>query len=193
MKKFAAIFFSLLIMVSIFAVTVSAAPAINTNEQKVLDFLSQTVKLGNTNFKIPSEYITQAKNYFLTIDMTEAQANDVIAHVNTGVEVLKNSAVPNKDFNLKELPHAAKVAVLQAGQDASAVTGCNLTYNASTEKVVITTTVPGSTTPVVIFDSDPIIKKTGADFNASAIILTVSALVLAFSAVVVISKKAKLF
>ncbi len=193
MKKITSVLVALVVLVSVFAFSASAAGAINTYEQKVLDYLSQHVQLGKTDFKIPDEYINQAKNYFLTIDMTEDQANDVIGHVNEGIEVLKSCAVPDKDFDMKILPQAKKADLLKAGQDASAVTGANLTYDVSSEKVVITVIPEGSNVPVVIFSDEPIVKATGSSLSASAVILTAGVMALALCVVVAASKKANLF
>ncbi len=192
MKKLTALFCALILLVSVFAMSTSAAGAINEYEQKVLDHLSQHVQLGKTDFFIPEEYITQAKNYFLTIDMTEPQSKDVIAHVNTGIEALKAASVPQKDFDLKILPVSVKQVVLKAGQDACAAVNCNLVYNTSTEKVVITAT-DSQGKPVTVFDAAAIIKTTGSEINVTAIAVTVSVLVVALGAAVIASKKAKLF
>lgn len=173
------------------AMGVSAAdPAINANEQKILDVLSQTVTIGKTKYHIPDEYVNQAKNYFLTADISEADANTVITHINSGIETLKAATLPTQEFNIKTLPTATKEAVLQAGKDACATVNLTLVYNTATEKVTITNNASGNT---VVFDAAPIVKVTGSNVNVTAIVVSFVSLVTVMVAAVVISKKARLF
>ncbi len=187
MKKLLAVFFALLLIAIPCCVGASAAGAINANEQKILDTLDQYVQLGKTKYHIPDEYIAQAKNYFLTVDVSEAQANEIIGYINDGIAILKKDAMPDKEFHMSVLPAADKQAILKAGQDACEVIDLTLTYDATTEKVVIT--AANNTTPV--FNSEPIIKTTGAEVNA--IVIVAAALAVVMVAAFVISKKVKLF
>ncbi len=191
MKKVIAILFTLVVMIVPCAIGASATEAINSNEQKVLDFLDQNVKLGTTTYHIPDEYINQAKNYFLTIEMTEKESNDIIAELQKGVNILKAAALPDKEFHMSVLPHSAKVAVLEAGKAACAVIDLTLVYNTSTEKVTITKS--DSTGGQIVFDSAPIVKVTGSDMNLTAIAITVCSLIAVSAVTLIISKKVKLF
>ncbi len=190
MKKLFALLVALVVLVSVFTMGVGAAGAINANEQKVIDKLTTSVKLGTTDFKIPDEYVQQAKNYFLTIDMTEDEANRVIAYINDGITAMQATTAPNATFSIGTMPQATKNAVLTAGQNAASVVNCTLSYNAAEDKVTITKN-DGSNT--VIFNSAPIIKKTGFEFDATAAVVTSLALVAVLCGVAVVSKKVKLF
>lgn len=194
MKKIIALFFAVVLMLVPCAVTVGAAGALSADEQRIVDFLSDEYKIGKTDYKLPDEYINQAKNYFLTIDVTKEQADKVIAEVQKAIDELKATVLPEDDFNIKVLPQAVKEDILNAGKDASSVVGLDLSYNAATSKVEITkpATTPGAA-PTVVFNDEPVIKTTGASVNASAIILTVSALIALVAVSVVVSKKVKLF
>ena len=191
MKKLLAVFFALLLIAIPCCVGASAAGAINANEQKVLDTLDQYVQLGKTKYHIPDEYIAQAKNHFLTVDVSETQANKIIGFINDGIAILKKDARPDEEFHMSILPAADKQAILKAGQDACAVIDLTLTYDAATEKVVITKTDAATGTPTQVFNSEPIIKTTGAEVNA--IVIVSAALAVVMVAAFVISKKVKLF
>lgn len=189
MKKILSVVMVLLLLAVPCAMGVSAAdPAINANEQKILDVLSQTVTIGKTKYHIPDEYVNQAKNYFLTADISEADANTVITHINSGIDTLKAATLPTQE--IKTLPTATKEAVLQAGKNACATVNLTLVYNTVTEKVTITNNASGST---VVFDAAPVVKVTGSNVNVTAIVVSFVSLVTVMVAAVVISKKARLF
>ncbi|MBQ4119622.1 MAG: hypothetical protein IJD45_04455 [Clostridia bacterium] len=194
MKKIIAVLFAVVLMLVPFAVTAGAAGALSADEQRIVDFLSDEYKIGKTDYKLPDEYINQAKNYFLTIDVNKTQADTIIAELQKAVDELKATVLPTDDFNIKVLPQAVKEDILKAGKDACAVVGLDLSYNSATSKVEITkaAATPGAA-PTVVFNDEPVIKTTGASVNVSAIILTVSALIALVAVSVVVSKKIKLF
>ena len=189
MKKLLAIFFALLLIAVPCCIGVSAAGAINADEQKILDTLDQYIQLGTTKYHIPDEYIAQAKNHFLTIDITKDQADEIIGYINEGTEILKHDATPNEEFHMEVLPSAHKEELLALGQAACEVVDLTLTYDVDDTHVVITDN--SGNTPVDVFDSKPIIKTTGAE--VSAIVVTAAALAVVMVAAFVISKKVKLF
>ena len=86
MKKLSAILVAL-VLVAATAVTAFAA-GINSSEQAVLDELKTSVAMKGGEMVIPTEYVNQAENYFNTIDMTEAQSNDIIAIIKEGKSYL---------------------------------------------------------------------------------------------------------
>ncbi len=191
MKKLLAIFFAVLLIAVTCCVGASAAGAINADEQRILDTLDQYIQLGKTKYHIPDEYIAQAKNHFLTIDISKTQADEIIAHIEDGVELLKSSALPNEEFHMEVLPAADKEKILKAGQDACAVVDLTLTYDAAEEHVVITKVDAATGNPVEVFDSEPIVKTTGAEI--SVIVITAASLAVVMVAAFVVSKKVKLF
>lgn len=191
MKKLLAIFFAVLLIAVPCCVGASAAGAINADEQRILDTLDQYVQLGKTNYHIPDEYIAQAKNHFLTIDITKTQADEIIGYINEGAELLKKDATPDEEFHMEVLPAADKEKILKLGQDACAVVDLTLTYDAADEHVVITKIDAATSAPVEVFNSEPIIKTTGAEVNV--IVITAAALAVIMVAAFVVSKKVKLF
>lgn len=132
MKKFISLALVLLLAVAT-AVPVFAAGGINENEQRVLDVLSQTVRIGDTDFIIPVDYVNQAENYFNTIDMTAAQADEIIGHVNDGKQYFLNTGAT--DF--KGLTYEDKLQIISYGQAAVAVLGMTLTADFADNTVTI--------------------------------------------------------
>ncbi len=193
MKKVLAVLFAVVLMIAPCVVGVGAAGALTADEQRVIDFLSDEYKIGKTNYHIPDEYINQAKNYFLTIDVTKNQADDIIKEVQKAIDELKATTLPTQEFDMKALPYEVKEDILKAGQDACNVVGLNLAYNVATAKVEITKPAVGGGAPTVVFNDEPVIKTTGADVNASAIVITFASLAALVAAVAFVSKKVKLF
>ncbi len=190
MKKLSAILLALLILVVPCCIGASAAGAINANEQKILDALDQYITLGTTKYHIPDEYITHAKNSFLTLDITEQETEEILGYINEGIEILKSDALPNEEFHMNVIPREDKEKILELGKKACEVVDQTLVYD-SEEHTVIITTEDESGNPVVLFDSEPIIKTTGAEVNTIVVVSAVLAVVMV--AAFVISKKVKLF
>ena len=69
--------------------TVNAATGINANEKAVLDALKSKEALGKNgwSFSIPTEYITAAENYFNTIDMTDAEKENILSFIEEGKKI----------------------------------------------------------------------------------------------------------
>lgn len=160
MKKFLSILLTLVLAVSFCALGVSAA-GINANEQAILDKLSSTVSYNGKTFNIPDNYINQAKNYFLANDISEAQAEEIIAKISVGEEVvkeeLKSSDVEGTVFHMSNFSKDAREKILSASQDACKVVNLTLTY---TDKTV---TIVDNNTSETVFEDAPVIKTTGAE------------------------------
>ncbi len=194
MKKIIAVLFAVVLMLVPCAVAAGAAGALSADEQRVIDFLSDEYTIGKTVYSIPDEYITQAKNYFLTIDIAATQADEIIAEVQKAIDELKATVLPDEEFHMETLPTNVKEDVLKAGQAACKVVGLDLTYNVATAKVEITKpSEVDSGQPTVIFNAEPIIKTTGADVNTASVVLTIGALAALVAACAVVAKKVKLF
>ena len=73
MKKICSILLALVLLIVPMAISVSAAGDLNANEQKIVTELKKELKIGNKTFAIPKEYVTEAENYFKTIDVSEAE------------------------------------------------------------------------------------------------------------------------
>lgn len=191
MKKFLAILF-VLALVAMLPLTAFAATGINENEKAVLTKLESAVDLGSKGeYKIPQSYINTAKNYFAgECDMTEAEANAIIACIDNGMQIIhdESAKVSGTSFNLKQLPQEAREEILALGQAACEEVDLKLIYNSATHKVVITEA--GSTTPV--FENSAVIKTTGQAVTVDATFICVAVvicLVLSTGVMFVVSKR----
>lgn len=152
------------------AATVSAA-GINAAEQKVLDALNQTATMAGVEKSLPAEYKTQAENYFNTVELTDAQAEAIIAEINKAIGLLEASgaarAAEVTDAQFNEI-----VAVAKAAAEAGGAT-IEVTRRADGFANVVLVTKPGSNggnggnggkTPIVDPNGkDGVIKTTGFD------------------------------
>ena len=93
MKKLSAIVVAIL-LVAVSAVSAFAA-GINDNEQKVLTELKTNVKMQGTDMYWPDSFVNQAENYFNTIDMTDEQADQIIAVIKSGKTQLEATGAKN--------------------------------------------------------------------------------------------------
>ena len=189
MKKFLAILFALA-LIAMLPLTALAATGINEYEKSVLSKLEAGVKLSNgETYKIPQSYINTAKNYFAgDCDMTEPEADAIIAAINEGIEIVKEESKknPGATFNLKSLPAAAKEEILALGQEACAVVDLQLTYNGKSDEVVIKTAAG------TVFENSAVIKTTGQAVTVDAAFvcaIVVVCMTLSAGAMFVVSKK----
>ena len=77
MKRIIAVLLSLMLILIPMSITASAA-AINDDEQRIIDCLSQKAEINGKKFIVPKNYVTQAENFLKTIDATKAQADEII-------------------------------------------------------------------------------------------------------------------
>lgn len=185
MKKICAILIALVLLIVPMTISVSAAGDINANEQKVITALSEKVTIDGKTFKVPKEYITQASNYFKTIDMTEAQATEILGYIKEGKEIIVDQKITGTT-NLDTFAAATKQEILELGKKAAAATGATLTFDG--EKVVVKNAAGQE-----VFNAAAIVKQTGieVDFTSIAIIVSSVVALLAFS--LVVAKKSGLF
>lgn len=168
------------------AASVSAA-GINAAEQKILDELRTTATMNGIEKTLPATYINQAENYFNTVDITDAEATEII----NKIEDTKKWLTETQATNFEDFTDAQEATFIQKCQDIAAVVELKMTYEKSTQTVTITDTESktvftasnvganvnpnndrknnsgnngnnGNSNPVV--DPNPI-KNTGLDFN----------------------------
>ena len=88
-KLLSAVLVIMLLAMSV--IGVSAAGDLNAYEQQILDLLATKIEVGESHAEIPAEYIAQAKNYFMTLDVTEQQSKEIIAILEEGIETGKKA------------------------------------------------------------------------------------------------------
>lgn len=193
MKKLSAILASAVVVAM--ASMPAFAAGINSSEQAVLDKLSEVNKTYNGGFITNAdEMLNQAENYFNTIDMTEAQANEILGYIDDGVEYIKsqNAATVN-DLNFEQ-----KQVLSDYGKKAASVIDVTTSYDKST-KTISATDKDGNTIVSTKVETDKdgktttssnAIATTGANVNTVAVATVAGgAVALAAGATVVLSVK----
>lgn len=158
-------------VVAVSAATAVSAAGINAAEQKVLDALNQTATMAGVEKSLPAEYKTQAENYFNTVELTDAQAEAIIAEINKAIGLLEASgaahAIEVTDAQFNEIAAVAKAAAEAGGATIEVTRRADGFAN-----VVLVTENPtdggnggnGGKTPIVDPNGkDGVIKTTGFD------------------------------
>ncbi len=183
-KKVLALALSALMVFAFFALPISAA-GLNDFEQKLMDKISGVVNINGTDVYLPPEYVNQAKNYFLSYDMTEAQYNEIVGILDEAIALVKENA-PDGVFAFQKLSSDMKKKVLAYGKEAVAVVGLTMTYDGKNIKIV-------NKDNVVVFEDTPAVKTTGVAADFTMLWVAAGTLTVLLAAAVVVSKKASLF
>ena len=109
------------------------AAGINTAEQKILDELNTTVDMEGNMKTLPTNYINQAENYFNTIEITDAQANEIISKIEETKTFLTNTGAVNYD----SLTDAQIDEFISKCNDIVSVINLKLFYDKATRTVTI--------------------------------------------------------
>lgn len=152
---------AVLALVTVSAVSVCAA-GINSSEKKVLDYIEAGVEVNGQTVTVPNSYMVQAENYLNTIDLTEDQANQIIAAVDKAKAYVKDNGITD----IHGLSQSQKSQLLSFAQEAASVVGLKVTI-VNGNNIMIT---DSNGTTVATFEAA--IKVTGgqADFTNAAII-----------------------
>lgn len=169
------------------------AAGINDAEQSILDELHTTVTMQGREKSLPSSYINQTENYLNTVELTDAEAQQIIA----GIEETKAYLTSTGAANYDGLTDAQIDTFFSYCQKTVSVINLKIAYNKATRvvtiidengKVVFTATI-GNGGKV---DPDPI-KPTGFDFSIPGVMTVAGIGVLLVSAagVYLVSTKKK--
>lgn len=151
MKKLSAIIVALL-LVAVSAVSAFAA-GINDNEQKVLDELKTSVKMQGTEMYLPEAYVNQAENFFNTIDMTEDQADQILAVIKSGKTQLEATGAKN----IADCTTAQKKELMTTLTKVMAPVNGTATYDKTTGEITLK-----SESGEVIFKAVPTLVEKGS-------------------------------
>ena len=184
MKKVVKVLSSALLATAVAATATFAVSAagINAAEQKILDELHTTVSLNGVAKSIPAGYINQAENYFNTVEITDEQADKVVAGIEDAKAYIESTGVAHmKDLSSEQID--ALVAKVNA---ALAPVSLTLSYTKATGAVSIVdangNVVFSTTATAIAGGSDNPIKTTGADFNVPGVVAVAGVGVLLVSA-----------
>lgn len=172
-KKVLSVALALVIALSL-TVTAFAANGVNAAEQRVLDRLGAGVKYGTAGYTytFPKEAINATTNYFMQYEMTDAQADEIIADI----DAAQARAMTEDVTRINDLSGSTKSYILGQATAAAAVVGLKLSY--ANGRVVITDAngnqvfsysfVGGGGSGGGGGTSGGVIKPTGADINVMA-------------------------
>ena len=153
--KFVCVFLSLFVFC---AFSVSAEGTINASEQAILEKIQMVYTVGDREYTVPTEYVNQARNFFLTVSVTEAQSNEILGYIENGLGILDSQVQKfgAGDVNFENFDSAAKSEIFELAQKATAVLNLKLVYSGG--NVTITDTA-GKT----VFSGAAVIKVTGVN------------------------------
>lgn len=172
--------------VALTATFAASAAGINSAEQSILDELNTTVTMQGVEKKIPASYVNQAENYFNTIEVTDEQAEQIVA----AIEDAKSYLTETGAANFKSLTSAQVDTFVAKCQKAVSVIDLTLSFDKSTGAISLTDSnnnLVFSATVASFTESgkpgDNTIKPTGAFFNIPGIFTVAGVGVLLVSAV----------
>ena len=114
------------------SLSVSAA-GINSAEQKILNELRTTVTMEGNLKTLPESYINQAENYFNTVEITDAQANEIISKIESTKTFLTETCA----VNYISLTDAQEEEFISRCKEIAAVVDLKIAYEKSTQTVTI--------------------------------------------------------
>ncbi len=182
------------------SVTASAA-GINAAEQRILDELHTTVTMQGMQKSLPVSYINQTENYLNTVELTDAEADEIISGIEATKAYLTSTGAANYD-GMTDAQIDQFFALCQKTVDPIDLT---IAYNKVTMVVsivdkngttVFTTKLSGNgggqSSGGDIIDPNPI-KPTGFDFNIPGVtaVAGVGVLLVSAAGVYLITTKKK--
>ena len=110
-----------------------SAAGINDAEQKLLNELKGTATMNDMTKTLPTTYINQAENYLNTVELTDAEVNEII----NKIEDTKKFLTDTKAANFEDFTDAQEADFIARCKDIVAVVGLKMTYEKSTRTVTI--------------------------------------------------------
>lgn len=165
----------------LFAVNVSAADGINSEEQAIIDTLKAGVSVEGKTVTVPGEYVNAAEKYFATegVEITADQAKVV----NAQIDAAKAIIVENKVTDLTTIDKTVQDKILVNAKTAAAELGLTIEADYSAKTIVVK-----DKNGKVLVTAEKVIKNSGDDFTSVLVMSGLIAMVLA-GAGVVASKK----
>ncbi len=161
------------------------AAGINSAEQSVLNNMRTPSNMNGNAVYVPDSYINQAEANFNTIDMTQAQADEINGYINAGRSYLESTKRSSYgELSADEVKTFLGYARAAAGVlDLSAGAGSDLTKGV---KII------NKSGDVVIDESGNVVKATGAGDEAVPMtVIAVTGTLLAVSCAGVLLSKRK--
>lgn len=166
MKKMACLMVvAVLLVVSM--VPAFAASGINDYEKKIVDYVKTAYVVDGKTITVTDEYITALEGVFTSVDVTEAQYNEIKAVLDEALAFCKSKNLTSIEDITKT--NSAETLIAYANK-ALAVVGAKVATQGSLTDadhgLLIITTADGQ-----VFKLHPALKtnKTGADYSSAAV------------------------
>ncbi len=163
--------------------TFSCFAAQDSLKSQILSELKSGGHTGTTTLYLPDKYINQAENYLNTHEITQEQADKILAKISDAKKLI---ATTNAN-SLKELKENKAVSdeLLTIAQDTAAVVGLKLSYDGGGNFSIT------DETGTSVITNDAVIKTTGLniDMTNAAVISVFAGIILISSGIVLYRKK----
>lgn len=143
------------------SINVSALSGINQYEQKLLDYIKNDFKMGQTTYEVAAKYQTYAYNYLNRddVELTKEQGEAAYAEL---VDLWQKGAKV-KTQSMATMTDAQKADMLKEVQDVADIIGLKATANFATNTLYLTDKYGK-----VVADNTAEIKQTGASSGVIA-------------------------
>lgn len=128
MKKLATVTLLIVMLVAFLAGTVNAA-----TESELLEYLSQEFTVGGETISISESDKVKIERYLNENEVTEEQADYVIAKVDEAVSILQSAG----ETDLTKLSREDKDSLISIANDAASELGLSVSYDASSKTISI--------------------------------------------------------
>lgn len=170
MKKVLKMLIPVLVLAMALAIGANAFSGINSDEQRVLDFIKniKEIQIGRSTYAMKDEYNTHAFNVLNreSVDLTKAQADKLIAIMQELLDMCKKYDTESA----QSLTDAQKRDIEKKLQEAAALVNLTANFDTALSKMTIKDSNPSASSTVVEIaigetptKTDPVIKQTGAD------------------------------
>ena len=166
---------SYLLLVVLLFVGVMKVDAITEDQLK--EALTQTIEIKGTKFSVDSATKTAIERYLNQYDVSSADADYINGKINTAISILKSEG--QTDF--KKLSASAKNQLKGLVEDISANTSVKATV---TNGTVIVKDANGDP----FFEVTKLVKQTGSEMTMPAMLATISFLVVAAGACLIVKQ-----
>ena len=180
MKKLASLMVAAVLLV-VAMVPAFAATGVNDYEKKIIDYVQTAYVVDGKTITVPAEYITALENVFATVDVTEAQYNEIQKVLDDALAYVK----AKKLVKLEDITATNSTKdLLDFANKALGVVGYSVVAEGSLADVDHgTITILDAAGNVVAKLHPAVVVKTGAEYSSAAFLGLASVAVLAAAGV----------
>lgn len=174
-----------LVLISLILITIMLGTVVNAvTEEELKDYFFRKHIVAGDEVYLVEDQKVKVERYLATHDVTEEQADKVIAQVEKAKALLEKNGV--SDYT--KLSRENKKTLLSIGQEAASVLGLTMTYNSAEKTVEI---YEGTTQLDSVPNHRNILVQTGSDNTALVVIVAIALVAIIAVAGTVILKKVR--